>query len=103
MKVYRPEWQCTFSVNEGAEESASWKARIAWRLRAFADRLEGGGRTLQVDCHVSPHVSRQEVDTCLGKGFEVTQSLLTQLAHQAACEDVMRDAKAELFEEGHER
>jgi len=39
MKVYKPEWQCTFSVNEGAEESANWKERIAWRLRGFADRL----------------------------------------------------------------
>ncbi|WP_163558001.1 hypothetical protein [Halomonas sp. NO4] len=103
MKVYRPEWQCTFSVNEGAEEAASWKERIAWQLREFADRLEGGGRTLKIDCNVTPEVSRQEVDSCLGKGFEVAQGLLTQLAHQAACEDVMRDAKAELFEEHGQR
>ncbi|WP_447555004.1 hypothetical protein [Vreelandella sp. EE22] len=99
MKVYRPEWQCTFSVNEGAVESAHWKERIAWRLRRFADRLEGPGRTVRIDCHVSPQVSRAEVDICLIKGFEVTQGLLTQLAHQQACENVMRDAKAELFEE----
>ena len=98
MKVYRPEWQCTFSVNEGAEETASLKERIAWSIRALADRLDGGGRTIQIDYDVSPRVSREEVDVCLGKGFEVTQSLLTQLAHQAACEDVMRDAKAELYE-----
>lgn len=102
MKVYRPEWQCTFSVNEGAEESANWKERIAWRLRELADRLEGGGRTLKIDCSVSPKVSRDEVDTCLGKGFEVTQRLLTQLAQQQACEDVMRHAKAELYEEQHQ-
>ncbi|MBR2513773.1 MAG: hypothetical protein IKE45_07080 [Halomonas sp.] len=99
MKVYKPEWQCTFSVNEGAVESANWKERIAWRLRAFADRLEGGGRTVKIDCNVSPHVSQDEVDTCLGKGFEVTQRLLTQLARQQACEDVMRHVKAELYEE----
>lgn len=103
MKVYKPEWHCTFSVNEGVEESASWKERIAWRIRAFADKLDGRGRTIKIDCDVSPHVSRQDVDTCLGKGFEVTQSLLTQLAHQAACEDVMRHAKADLFEEGLQR
>ena len=42
------------------------------------------------------------MDTCLGKGFEVTQQLLTQLAHQQACEDVMRNAKAELFEQNHQ-
>ncbi|CAM3821684.1 hypothetical protein VRRI112168_01730 [Vreelandella rituensis] len=102
MKVYKPEWQCTFSVNEGAEESASWKERIAWRLREFADKLDSGGRTIKIDCNVSPYVSRQEVDTCLGKGFEVTQGLLTQLAHQAACEDVMRHAKADLFEEDYQ-
>jgi hypothetical protein len=99
MKVYKPEWRCTFSVNEGAEASASLKERIAWRLREFADRLEGGGRTIKIDCDVTPRVSREEVDSCLGKGFAVTQGLLTQLAHQAACEKVMRDAKAELFEE----
>ncbi|MGP9678093.1 hypothetical protein ACT3TC_05520 [Halomonas sp. AOP27-A1-41] len=102
MKVYKPEWQCTFSVNEGAEESANWKERVAWRLRAIADRLDGVGRTLKVNCHVSPQVSQEEVDTCLGKGFEVTQQLLTQLAHQQACEDVMRNAKAELFEQNHQ-
>ena len=102
MKVFKPEWQCTFSVNEGAEESANWKERIAWRLRGFADRLEGGGRTIKIDYNVSPQVSRDEVDTCLGKGFEVTQRLLTQLAHQQACEDVMRHAKAELYEEQHQ-
>lgn len=99
MKVYKPEWQCTFSVNEGADNSATWKERIAWRLHAMADRLEGGGRTLTIDCRVSPSVSRDEVDTCLGKGFEVTQQLLTQLAHQQACEDVLRDAKSELYEQ----
>ena len=99
MKVYKPEWQCTFSVNEGVEASAGWRERIAWHMRALADRLEGGGRTIKIDCSVTPQVSREEIDTCLGKGFAVTQSLLTQLAHQAACEDVMRDAKAELFEE----
>ncbi|NAW33285.1 hypothetical protein [Halomonas alimentaria] len=99
MKVYKPEWRCTFSVNEGADDTAGWKQRIAWQLRDFADRLEGGGRTLKIDCDVVPAVSREDVDTCLGKGFAVTQGLLTQLAHQAACEDVMRDAKAELFEE----
>ncbi|GAB2779093.1 hypothetical protein GCM10027040_01340 [Halomonas shantousis] len=98
MKVYKPEWRCTFHVNEGAEDSARWKERVAWRLREFADRLDGGGRTLKIDCNVTPAVSREEVDTCLGKGFDLTQRLLTQLAHQAACEDVMRDAKAELFE-----
>ncbi|EPC03166.1 hypothetical protein L861_22925 [Litchfieldella anticariensis FP35 = DSM 16096] len=103
MKVYKPEWQCTFSVNESARESASWKERIAWRIRKFADRLDGGGRTLKIDCDVSPHVSRQDIDTCLGKGFEVTHGLLTQLAHHAACEDVMRDAKAELFAGEHQR
>lgn len=100
MKVYRPEWQCTFNVNEGVEESASFKERIAWLIRAFADKLDGSGRTITIDCNVTPQVSRQDVDICLGKGFEVTQNLLTQLAHQAACEDVMRDAKAELFEKG---
>ena len=103
MKVYKPEWQCTFSVNEGVEESANWKARIAWYLREFADKLDGGGRTIKIDCNVTPEVSREEVDTCLGKGFALSQSLLTQLAHQAACEDVMRDAKAELFEEQPQR
>jgi hypothetical protein len=101
MKVYKPEWHCTFRVNEGVEESASWKERIAWRLRAMADKLDGGGRTIRIDYSIFPRVSRQDIDSCLGKGFEVTQSLLTQLAHQAACEDVMRDAKAELFEEDY--
>ncbi|MBB3190695.1 hypothetical protein [Halomonas cerina] len=103
MKVYKPEWRCTFSVNEGPEESASWKERIAWQLRGVADRLNGGGRTIKIDCNVTPEVSREEVDACLGKGFALTQSLLTQLAHQAACEDVMRDAKAELFEPEEEQ
>lgn len=25
MKVYKPEWRCTFSVNEGADDTAGWK------------------------------------------------------------------------------
>ncbi|MDR5866709.1 hypothetical protein [Halomonas koreensis] len=99
MKVYKPEWRCTLSVTEGAEDSTDWKTRMAWRLRRMADRLEGGGRTIKLDCQVSPEVAREDVDDCLGKGFAVSQRLLTELAQQAACEDVMRDAKAELFEE----
>ncbi|WP_104202933.1 hypothetical protein [Billgrantia saliphila] len=99
MRVYRPEWRCTFSVNEGVEEAAGWRERLAWFIRSLADRLDGSGRTIKIDYSVTPEVSREEVDTCLGKGFAVTQSLLTQLAHQAACEDVMRDAKAELYED----
>ncbi|TDN97301.1 hypothetical protein [Halomonas ventosae] len=103
MRNQEPEWQCTFSVNEGVEESANWKERIAWRIREFADKLDGGGRTIKIDCNVTPEVSREDVDTCLEKGFALSQSLLTQLAHQAACEDVMRDAKAELFEQAPQR
>ena len=103
MKVYRPEWQCTFNVNDGAEESANLKERLAWFIRALADKLDGGGRTLKIGCSISPQVSRQDIDTCLGKGFEVAQGLLTQLAHQAACEDVMRHAKADLFKEDYQR
>ncbi|WP_043528203.1 hypothetical protein [Litchfieldella xinjiangensis] len=103
MKVYKPEWRCTFNVSEDAEESASWKARLAWRLRKFADRMDGDSRTFKLECNLTPEISQQDFSTCLGKGFEVTHSLLTQLAHQAACEDVMRDAKAELYEEGEQR
>ncbi|KAA0011938.1 hypothetical protein F0A17_11600 [Billgrantia pellis] len=99
MRVYRPEWHCTFTVNEGAGREASWRDRFAWRLRRFADRLDGKGRTVSIECHVEPEVSRQDIDTCLVKGFEVTHTLLNQLAQQAACEDVMRDAKSELFEQ----
>lgn len=99
MKVYKPEWRCTLGVSDGATESANWKTRLAWRLRAVADRLDGGGRTIKIDCDISPKVRREDVDDCLGKGFIVSQRLLTELARQAACEDVMRDAKAELFEE----
>ncbi len=99
MKVYKPEWRCTLSVTEGAETSAGWKTRLAWRLRRMADRLEGGGRTIRLDCQTTPVVSREDVDDCLGKGFLMAQGLLTELTRQAACEDVMRDAKAELFDE----
>ena len=45
MKVYKPQWQCTLNVTEGAEQTASWKNRLAWQLRQMADRLEGGRRT----------------------------------------------------------
>lgn len=99
MKVYKPEWRCTLSVTEGAEASASWKTRLAWRLRRLADRLDDGGRTIKLDCHTEPRVAREDVDDCLGKGFLMAQELLTELTQQAACEDIMRDAKAELFEQ----
>lgn len=103
MRVYKPEWRCTFSVNEGAEEANGWRERLAWFIRDLADKLDGSGRTIKIDYQVTPEVSRDDVDTCLGKGFAVTQSLLTQLAHQAACEDIMREAKAELYEEHPQR
>ncbi|MBA2781021.1 hypothetical protein [Billgrantia kenyensis] len=103
MRVYKPEWRCTFSVNEGIEETGGWRERLAWLIRHLADKLDGNGRTIKIDYEVTPTVSREEVDTCLGKGFAVTQSLLTQLAHQAACENVMREAKAELFEQDPQR
>ena len=103
MKVYKPEWRCTLDVTEGPDPTARWKTRLAWRLRALADRFDGGSRTMKIDCNVAPALTREEVDTCLGKGFEVAQGLLTQLAHQAACEDVMRHAKADLFKEDYQR
>ncbi|MGQ7246608.1 hypothetical protein ACUN9Y_04640 [Halomonas sp. V046] len=99
MKVYKPEWQCTLSVTEGAERSASWKERLAWQLRDLAGRLDGSSRTLTLDLSVTPAIGHEDVNTCLGKGFAVSQSLMTQLAQQAACEDVMRDAKADLYDE----
>lgn len=103
MKIYKPEWHCTFTVNEAAAASAGWHTRLAWRLRRWADRLDGKGRTLTIECNIEPAVTADEIDTCLIKGFEVTHSLLNQLAQQAACENVMRDAKAELFEQGPPR
>ncbi|NLC20829.1 MAG: hypothetical protein GX771_02830 [Halomonadaceae bacterium] len=103
MRVYKPEWQCTFSVNEGSETTSSWRERLAWFIRGLADRVDGNGRTLKVAYEVTPALSREEVDTCLGKGFAVSQSLMTQLAHQAACEDVMREAKAELYAQQPQR
>ncbi|MDT8894736.1 hypothetical protein RSO41_08695 [Halomonas sp. I1] len=99
MKVYKPEWRCTLSVTEGAEASDNWKTRLAWRLRQLADRLDGGGRTIKLDCYTEPRISREDVDDCLGKGFIISQELLTELTQQAACEDIMRNAKAELFEQ----
>ncbi|MCE8033200.1 MAG: hypothetical protein LPK20_12790 [Halomonas sp.] len=103
MKIYKPEWHCTFTVNEAAGASSSWRERLAWRIRRWADKLDHKGRTVTIECHVEPAVTAEEIDTCLVKGFEVTHSLLNQLAQQAACEDVMRDAKAELFEQGPPR
>lgn len=99
MKIYKPEWHCAFTVNEAAGESSSWRERLAWRMRHWADKLDGKGRTVSIECNVEPEVAPQEIDNCLVKGFEVTHSLLNQLAQQAACEDVMRDAKAELYEQ----
>ncbi|WP_342586421.1 hypothetical protein [Halomonas sp. S2151] len=98
MKVYKPQWQCTLNVTEGAEQTASWKNRLAWQLRQMADRLEGGRRTLILDVDVQPSIAKDDVDRCLGKGFALSQTLMTELAQQAACEDIMRDAKAELYE-----
>ena len=46
MRVYKPEWQCTFSVNEGSETTSSWRERLAWFIRGLADRVDGNGRTL---------------------------------------------------------
>lgn len=103
MKIYRPEWRCNFTVNEAAGATASWRERLAWRMRRWADRLDGKGRTVTIECNIEPEVTTEEIDTCLIKGFEVTHSLLNQLAQQAACEDVMRDAKSELFEQGPSR
>lgn len=103
MRVYKPEWQCTFSVNERSDTAAGWRERLAWFIRGLADRVDGNGRTLKIAYDVTPTISREEVDTCLGKGFAVSQSLMLQLAHQAACEDVMREAKAELFAQPPER
>lgn len=98
MKIYKPEWHCNFTVNEAPGAVSSWRERLAWRLRRWADRFDGKGRTVTIECHIEPEVTAEEIDTCLVKGFEVTHSLLNQLAQQAACEDVMRDAKAELFD-----
>ncbi|MBN8411717.1 hypothetical protein ACSEE7_15005 [Halomonas cupida] len=98
MKVYKPQWQCTLDVTEGVETTASWKHRLAWQLRHLADRLEGGKRTLTLDVDVRPGIPREDVDRCLGKGFALSQTLMTELAQHAACENIMRDAKAELYE-----
>ena len=99
MKVYKPEWRCTLDVTEGPDPTARWKTRLAWRLRALADRFDGGSRTMKIDCNVTPALTREEVDTCLGKGFALSQNLMLQLANHSACEDILRDAKAELYEE----
>ncbi|ALM51477.1 hypothetical protein [Halomonas huangheensis] len=98
MKVYRPQWRCTLNVSESAPSTARWQERLAWYLRSLADRLDGNTRTLALALNVQPDLSRDEIDTCLAKGFTLSQGLMTTLAQQAACEDVMREAKSELFD-----
>ncbi|QEM82988.1 hypothetical protein [Halomonas binhaiensis] len=98
MKVYKAEWQCTLNVTEGVDASAGWRYRLAWYLRNIAERIDGAQRTLTLDLNVCPEIESGEVDTCLGKGFAVSQQLLMELAQHAACESAMRDTKAELFD-----
>ncbi|WP_158772666.1 hypothetical protein [Cobetia sp. L2A1] len=99
MKVYKPEWQCTLDVTEGPDSTDRWLTKFAWKLRALADRVDGGSRTMKIDCNVTPALSSDEIDTCLGKGFALSQNLMMQLANHGACEDVLRYAKAELYAE----
>src|SRR5699024_2098752 len=80
--------------------TSSWRERLAWRIRRWADRLDGKGRTVTLVYDIEPAVTAEEIDSCLVKGVGLTHALLNQLARQAACEDVMRDAKAEVFEPG---
>ena len=98
MNIDKPEWRCTLTVNEAANVTSSWRERLAWRVRRWADRLDGKGRTVTLVYDIEPAVTAEEIDSCLVKGFELTHALLNQLARQAACEDVMRNAKAEFFE-----
>ena len=103
MNIDKPEWRCTLTVNETANVASSWRERLAWRVRRWADRLDGKGRTVTLEYDIEPAVTPEEIDSCLVKGFELTHALLNQLARQAACEDVMRNVKAEFFEPGSPR
>jgi len=46
MNIDKPEWRCTLTVNEAANVTSSWRERLAWRVRRWADRLDGKGRTV---------------------------------------------------------
>lgn len=98
MKVYRPQWRCTLSISARALASARWSERLAWWLRGLANRLDGSTCTLAVALNVRPALSPDDIDTCLAKGFALSQGLMTSLAQQAACESVLREVRSELFD-----
>lgn len=98
MKTYRPQWRCTLSISTNALSSAPWSDRLAWWLRSLADRLDGNTCTLAVALNVRPTLSDDDIDNCMAKGFALSQGLMTSLAQQAACEDVLREARSELFD-----
>lgn len=73
------------------------RSKIAWWLRSMADKLDGG-RSLRIKCHSTPQLPASDVSACIEQGFHHANRMLTNLAHQEACEQALKEKYTELFD-----
>ncbi|MGS2743881.1 hypothetical protein ACU6TU_09815 [Halomonas sp. LS-001] len=91
-------WGAKVVVRDAAPHKPTLKQRLAWFLRKKADKLDDG-ISLSLQYHTLPMISKEVAVECLHTGFTHSRFLMESMAHQAACEDLMKDRSPELFKE----
>lgn len=90
------QWRHRIEVVSRSRPRAGVRSWNAWRLRSLANRLDHS-TTLSLRILSSHPIPQDEVRACLKQGIEQANALLTELAHQAACEQAMKTHFPELF------
>lgn len=90
-------WKHRIEASGQYRHGTGIRSRFAWWLRQLADNIDRG-RSVRFYHETTPALPEADVSACITRGIEHTNRLLGNLAHQAACEQAMLKANAELYE-----
>lgn len=92
------EWRHRIHATSQAMPGDGLRSLAAWLLRHAADRLDQG-QSIRISYSTEPRVQSRLAAECIERGFSHANRLLADMAHQAACEEALKEHHAELFED----
>lgn len=91
--TYQANLHATSVCTEGG-----WRARLAWWLRAWADRLDDG-QSLRLEMSSEPYIGAHTHARCVEAGLHHARLLMMEAAKSECIEDHMRHLCPTLYRE----
>ena len=95
-KYIEIKWRHKMKATSSHFPEDGWRSALAWWLRKTGDLLDGG-QSVRLKVTTRPRLETDVVGSCVMRGLRHADLLIGEMAHQKACEEVMREANPELY------